>query len=119
MVDYTSADEIKLSYLKPEVLQGVSLVLKDGGFSMSFAGAAVQIDDLAMLPLPETVSVQLLRFLSAVGQQTLVADRDGSVTGVTGDLTYEMLLDLHNGTPLRIATDDIVCSFGNNEQSSA
>ena len=118
-LDYTSADEIELSFSKPKSLRGLTLHSKDGRLSMSFVGAAVQIDDLAQLPLPETVPVQLLRLLSAVGQQTLTADRDGTVTGVIGDLTYEMLVDLQNGTPRRIATDDIVCLFGNNERTSA
>ena len=63
--------------------------------------------------------MQLLRFLSVVGRQTLLADRDGIVTGSFDDQTFELLIDLESGVPMRLATDDIVCIFRNTKQQTA
>lgn len=118
-VTYTAPLEISVSFLKPEALQGMTFLSKSDTLTVSFCGVALHNDDLARLPLSEPVPVQLLRLLSAVGQEKLLADHDGFVTGAFGDQTFELLLDLESGAPKRIATDDIGCIFGNTARSGA
>ena len=118
-VTYTSPLEINISFLKPEALQDLVYSSKSDVPVVSYCGVALLSEDLAKLPLPEPVPVQLLRFLSVVGRQTLLADRNGIVTGTFGDQTFELLLDLERGVPKRLATDDIVCVFRNIKQQTA
>ena len=118
-VTYISPLEINISFLKPEALQGLVYSSNSDVSAVSYCGVALLSEDLAKLPLPEPVPVQLLRFLSVVGRQTLLADRDGIVTGTFGDQTFELLLDLENGVPMRLATDDIICVFRNTKQQTA
>ena len=118
-VTYVSPLKINVSFLKPEALQGLVYSSNSDVSAVSYCGVALLSEDVAQLPLPEPVPVQLLRFLSVVGRQTLLADRDGIVTGAFGDQTFELLLDFESGVPKRLATDDIVCVFRNTKQQTA
>ena len=86
---------------------------------MTFSDVEIPLSDLSLLPLPEPVPLLLLRFLSAIGNQNLVADCNGVVTGAVNDYTYEMQMDLITGMPVRIAADDWSCSFLHAASSNA